>query len=90
MLTQDGARAIARKLKAEIKPGRRHDIVIFRHKGKHVAQFGISRSSREQGHHHIARQLYITQKQCRELEECPLSIDDYLKILESKQLLPSE
>jgi hypothetical protein len=90
MLTQDDAREIAKKVKAEIKAGRRHDLAVFRYKGKHVAQFGISRSSKDQPHDYIASQLYITQKQCRELRECPLTLDGYLQVLASKHLLPPE
>ena len=33
MLTQADARKIARKLNAEIKPGRKHDLVVFRYGG---------------------------------------------------------
>lgn len=88
MLTQADARKIANKLKAGIKPGRRHDLAIFRHKGIRIAQFGISRGSKEQSHDYISRQLYITAKQCREFLECSLSLEQYVSILVAKQLLP--
>jgi hypothetical protein len=33
VLNQAAARQIAKKLKAEIKPGRKHDLAVFRHGG---------------------------------------------------------
>ena len=65
MLNQTDARQIAKKLKAEIKPGRKHDLVVFRYDAVRLGQFGISRSSKQQSHDYIPRQLYITAKQCR-------------------------
>ena len=62
MITQDDAWRIARKLKADIHPGRRHELAVLRHKGNYIAQFGISRGSREQSHDYIPRQLFITHK----------------------------
>ena len=88
VLTQDDARKIARKLMAEIKPGRRHDLAVLRYKGVRVGQFGISRSSKEQSHDYISRQLYITAKHCREFLDCSLTLEGYFQILATKQLLP--
>ena len=88
MLTQADARKIAKKLKAEIEPGRRHDLAVFRCGGVRLGQFGISRSSKQQSHDYIPRQLYITAKQCREFLDCSLSLDSYLEILAGKGLLP--
>lgn len=88
MLTQDDAREIAKKLKAEIERRRRHDLAVFRHGGKRIAHFGISRSSKEQSHDYIPNQLHITQKQCREFRECPLTLEGYIEILASKELFP--
>ncbi len=88
MFTQIDAREIAKKLKAEIKPGRKHDLVVFRHRGIRIGQFGISRSSKEQSHDYIPRQLYISTKQCRDSRVCSLTLEGYLAILAQKQLLP--
>ncbi len=88
MLTQTDAREIAKKLKAEIKPGRKHDLAIFRNRGVRIGQFGISRGSKQQSHDYIPHQLYISSKQCRDFRECSLSLDGYLAILAQKQLLP--
>ena len=89
MLTQDDARKIAKKLQAEIQPGRKHDLVIFRYGGVRLGQFGISRSSKQQSHDYIPRQLYITAKQCREFLDCSLNLEVYFKILAGKNLLPA-
>ncbi|MGH9786979.1 MAG: hypothetical protein ACRD88_22645 [Terriglobia bacterium] len=88
MLTQADARKIARKLNAEIQPGRKHDLVVFRYSGVRLGQFGISRSSKQQSHDYIPRQLYITAKQCREFLDCSLTLEGYFEILSAKQLLP--
>ena len=87
MLTQDDARIIARKLGVEIRPGRRHDLAVFRHRGRYIAQFGISRGSRDQSHDYIPKQLFLTHKQGRELRDCPLTLEGYLEILAGKGLL---
>jgi hypothetical protein len=88
MVTQDDAWKIARKLNAEVKTGRRHELVIFRYQGSYIAQFGISRGSRSQPHDYIPKQLFLTHKQCRELRDCPLTIEGYVEILADKGLLP--
>jgi len=87
MLTQTDARHIAKKLQAEITPGRRHDIAVFRHNGKRIMQFGIQRSSKEQCHDYVSRQMFITAKQCREFRDCSLSLEAYAQILSAKGLL---
>ena len=53
MFTQTDARAIAQKLGAEIVPGRKHDLAIFRYEGQWIGQFGIRRASKEVGHDYI-------------------------------------
>lgn len=88
MLTQADARKIAKKLNAEIQPGRKHDLVVFRIGGVRLGQFGISRGSKQQSHDYIPRQLYLTAKQCREFLDCSLSLDGYFEILAGKGLLP--
>jgi hypothetical protein len=88
MLDQDDAKKIAAKLNAQTKPGRRHDLVVVRHKGKYVTQYGIRRGSRGQPHSYIPRQLFISQGQARNLSDCPMSADEYFKTLLEKGHLP--
>lgn len=87
MLTQKDAEHIAKKLLADVRPGRRHDIVVFRYEGRYIAQFGIQRSSKEKSHDYISRQLFLTAKQCRELHECSLSLEQYVELLRAKGYL---
>lgn len=87
MFTQKDAEAIAKKLNAERKQGRKHDIVVIRVSGKYIGQFGICRGSKDQCHDHISRQMFLTAKQCREFRECSLSLEAYIEILRSKGLL---
>ena len=87
MLTQADAQKIAKKIEAEIRKGRRHDLAVFRYEGKYIAQFGISRSSKSQSHDYIAKQLFIRSRQCRDLSDCPLSREDFVAILRGKGLL---
>ena len=88
VLTQQDARKIAKKLNAEIRPGRRHELAVFRHQGKYVTQFGISRGSKQQSHDYIPRQLFLTYRQCLELLDCSLTLtlEAYLGILGAKGL----
>jgi hypothetical protein len=54
---------------------------------KLITRFGVRRASKEKGHGHLPQKLHITQKQCRDLSECPLTKDEYLQILHDKNLL---
>lgn len=89
MLTQQGAREIADKIKAKIEPRRNHDIAVFRYEGKRITQFGIRRSSKGVPHNYIPNQLFVSYKQCCDLRDCPLSLDDYVKILKEKGKIES-
>ena len=75
--------AIARKLNAEVRPGRKHDRVIVRHDGVWVASFGLRRDKRAT-HNYIPGQIFVSPRQCRDLVECPLSADGYYQILREK------
>ena len=88
MITREDAERIAEKLGGIIRSGRRHDLVAVRHEGKHVAQYGIRRGSRQLAHSYIPRQLHITQRQAKDLSECPMSADEYFSVLQAKGFLP--
>jgi len=87
VITQRDAYAIAKKLGAIIRPGRRHEIAEVIYQGKYVASFGIRRGSRQESHSYIPRQLYISRKQADDLAACPLSADEYFAILVGKGIL---
>lgn len=87
-LTQDDARAIAKKLKADIEPGTRHDKAIIRCDGRLVTWYGIRRSSHSVGHGHIPKQLKVSPRQTRELAQCSLDKDSYFALLDAKGEIP--
>ena len=84
MLTQGDAQRIAIKLNADIERRRKHDLAIFRYEGKRITQFGIRRGSKELPHDYIPNQLFITNKQCHDLRDCPLTLSEYVRILKEK------
>jgi hypothetical protein len=85
MLARQDALNIADKLHAEIKPGGDHDLAVFRWEGKRILQFGIHRGSG--GHDYLQRQLHISLRQCQDLSNCPLKLEEYVEILRGKNLL---
>ncbi len=86
-LNGDHALKIAAKLGAEIRSGRTHDMAIFRDQGKEIARFGIRRGRKDLGHDFIPRQLHMTARQAQTFVSCQLSKDEYLRILNDKDLL---
>ena len=87
-LTQEHARAIAKKLKADIEPKRKHDQVIVRYDGSIVAYYGIRRSSRAVGHDYIPEQLHVSSRQAKDLAQCSLDRDSYFTLLRDQGMLP--
>lgn len=87
MFTQKHALAIAKKLGCSFREGRAHTYADLYEQGKLVTSFGIRRASREKGHGHIPKDLHLTQKESWELHDCRLSKEDYLKVLQEKDLL---
>lgn len=88
MFTQADAQAIAEKLGCVPREGKAHkyhDLIID---DRLIASIGERRASKEKGHGHIARQLHLTQKECRSLSDCPLSREDYLELLRERGFLP--
>jgi hypothetical protein len=85
MLTKDHAEAIARKLKAVMISGRKHDIAAIRYNGQSVAQFGIRRGSRrDQGHDYIPSQIHVTRQQAALLAQCPMSVEQWVAVMKEK------
>ena len=86
--TQDDAEVIAEKLGCvpdERKGHKYYELYVQR---KLITMFGVRRASKEIGHGHLPKALHITQKQCRDLSDCPLSKDAYLEIMRYKGFLP--
>ena len=87
-LTQEHARAIAKKLKADIELKGRHEQAVVRYNGSIVARYGIRRSSKAVGHNYIPEQLYVSPRQARQLAQCSLDKDNYFTLLRDKGKLP--
>lgn len=88
--TQQDARAIAKKLGAEVQTKKKHDMAVVRYHGRIVAHYGIRRASREVGHDHIPHQLYISRQQALVLAQCSRDRDGYFAVLREQGLLPEE
>jgi hypothetical protein len=87
--TQTDCRKIAKKLYAKIATKRSaHDMVEITYEGILIAQFGIRRASKEVGHGRLPNDLHLSQKQCKELAQCPMTKDKYFSILKEKGHLP--
>ncbi|MFN2476451.1 MAG: hypothetical protein ABR526_08950 [Chthoniobacterales bacterium] len=84
-ITKQHALAIAKKLKATMREEKAHAYADIFHGEKLVAWFGIRRGSRkDQGHGHIQNDLYVNPYQARLLAACPLTRDQWLKIMDEK------
>jgi hypothetical protein len=86
--TQDDAEVIAEKLGCVPDERKGHKYYELYVQGKLITMFGVRRASKETGHGHLPKALHITQKQCRDLSDCPLSKDAYLQIMREKGFLP--
>lgn len=72
------------RFRVEIKDGRRHKLVKVWYGNHHIGQYGLLRSSTAKRHNHIAGQLHLSQKDAYSLAKCPLTVDDFVTILEDK------
>lgn len=88
IISKREAEFIAQKLDAEIKNGRRHQIVTVRYNGRHVASYGIQRGSGEKSHSYIPAQLHVSKQQATALAQCSLDKDTYFSILRNKGVIP--
>lgn len=86
IITKQLAMEIVRKLKAKVvKRKGPHDIALVEHEGKIVADFGIRRgSNKELGHDHIPEQIFLRPSKARLLAQCPMSREDWVKIITEK------
>ena len=88
MITKVDAQAIAKKLKAEMEPGRRHDLAKIRYQQKLIASFGIQRGSKkDQGHDYIPQQIYLSNTQTKSMAQCNISYDQWIKVMIEKRII---
>lgn len=85
-LDRDAAEAIAKKLRATIDksaPGHSQAEVLV--DGVLVAHFGIRRGSRRgQGHDYIPSQIHVSMREAKDLANCPMSYEQWIKRLSEK------
>ena len=88
IITKEHALKIARKLKAQIREEKAHTYAEIFYDNRLIAWFGIRRGSqKDKGHDHIQRDLHINSYQAKMLAACPLTLEDWLEIMEKKELL---
>jgi hypothetical protein len=88
MLTKDHAETIARKLKARMHAGSKHEIAVIEYEGKVVAQFGIRRGSRkDQGHDFIPGRIHLNRRDTLSFAECSLTYDDWIQRMKDKGVI---
>jgi len=89
MVTKEHAHKIVEKLKAQIHSKKKaHDLAIVYHEGKRVASFGLRRGSRKDlGHDHIPHDLHVSPRVCIDLAQCPVSREDWIKMLIDKGVI---
>jgi hypothetical protein len=88
IITKEHAIKIGKKLKAEMRQEKAHAYAEIFYDERLIAWFGIRRGSeKDKGHDHIQRDLHISSYQAKMLAACPLSREDWLKIMDEKGLL---
>jgi hypothetical protein len=87
-LTAAEAEQIAAKLNATLENRRGHKVAYVWWQGRIIATYGIRRSSGEVGHDYIPRQLFITMREALNLARCPLSKEEFFKLLKARSKLP--
>ena len=88
IITKEHAIKIAKKLKATIRTEKAHDYAEIFHKDRLIAWFGIRRGSeKDKGHDHVQKDLHVNGHQAKLLAACPLTREDWLEILQKKDLL---
>jgi hypothetical protein len=91
MLTAEDGYKIATKVGATPVEKRKHVRVTVTVRGQLVGSYGIQRGSKELPHDYIAQQIGITQREARDLSLCPLSLSEYIALLEQRgKLSPPE
>jgi hypothetical protein len=83
IVTKHHALNIASKLKAKLIVGKKqrpHDLYAVYENDVLVTNFSIRRgSNKEAGHDHIPGQLFLGPKAARDLAQCPMSREEWIK-----------
>ena len=88
-ITKELALKIVKKLDAQtVKSTKAHDLVVVSHQGKFITSFGIRRGSNKNlGHDHIPHQIFVSPRDAKLLGQCPLSREQWLKIIVEKGMV---
>lgn len=78
MITHREAESIAKKLKASIEKGRKHDKVQIEIDGVIVGRFNIRRGTHSD-HSFIPKQIGVSLRQALDLAHCPMSHQQYIQ-----------
>jgi hypothetical protein len=90
MLTVKDGEKIARKLGCQPEERRNHRRVNLKVEGVIVGSYGWTRSGgkkEDKSTSYIAKQIHLTPRQAKNLADCPLSVEEYAKILREKGAL---
>jgi hypothetical protein len=82
-LLQREAKAIAKKLNAEVTDGGNHEIAAVFIEGVLIATYGIRRD-RKATHPYIAKQLFISETQAMKMATCTISKEQYVTLIRQK------
>jgi hypothetical protein len=89
LFTTEDAETVARKLKAEYQEGRRpHKLAIVYYNGQRVTQFGIRRGSKEEGHGHLPKGIFLSPRETRLFADCTMSYEKWVeKMIEKDKIV---
>lgn len=90
--TTEDAEAAAEKLKAVYEDGRRpHRLAIVYYKGQRIAQFGIRRGSRDEGHGHVPKLIFLSPHHARLFADCTMSYEQWVaKMIEKGKIVEAD
>lgn len=86
-ITKEMALKIVKKLKAKniSRKSSAHDEYGLEHDGRIVVVLGIRRGSeKDKGHDHLLNDLFLNAHHAKNLANCPLSREEYLRILQER------
>ena len=66
---------------------RKHEVIQMKYDGTWIGSYNIRRGKPNQNHNFVAPQLHLSRDDVLEFARCPLSIDNYIDILEEKDVI---
>ena len=85
VITKEHALKLVKKLKAKVVSDGAHNRAYVYEGDVLIASFGIRMGSeKDKGHDFIPRELFLGPRDARDLANCPLKREQWLKILQEK------